>query len=624
VSQENVRPWFAYRSFVPADQAFSRMFNDKSSSGRLVPSPLLTADLLPHVLVYFQFEPDGQLTSPQVPTKQNLALAVPRHISQQAVEKALAQLGQVRSLTDRRRLAALLPERPPSPVQVVVSPLAPQANTAVASTPTAANALVPSSAAQTPAIGVQPGASQPAQQQAAVQQSEQAFVNPSPLTQSPQQRKAVKDRRVEMQRDNGEDAVDRQVRQELVFQGINNTFAGQSQLAQSAFNFDANFANGVMLPSTDISGVPMTPLWIEGRLLLARRVVAGGQEYVQGCLLDWPTIKATLHDVIADLLPEASFEPVAGSNRDEARMLVALPVRLVPDVSNRGLLGGPFSEIADLFPDESTLNRALVSPILVSLAVAWACMVLAAVAVAGLLAGVLRLSQRRASFVTAVTHELRTPLTTFQMYAEMLAEGMVRDADQQRQYLATLRAEAVRLTHLVENVLSYARLERGRTDGRRETLSLGELIERVEGRLAGRTEQAGLELSLEGDEEARGAMISVNVSAVEQVLFNLVDNACKYAADGPVRRLEISLAAVGGMAEVRVRDHGPGFSPGVQRRLFRPFSKSAREAAHSAPGVGLGLALSRRLARDMGGDLRLEGTSRAGTCFVLGLPITAP
>ena len=71
---------------------------------------------------------------------------------------------------------------------------------------------------------------------------------------------------------------------------------------------------------------------------------------------------------------------------------------------------------------------------------------------------------------------------------------------------------------------------------------------------------------------------------------------------------------------LRVRDHGPGISSKEARRLFRPFSKSAQQAAHSAPGVGLGLALSRRLARSLGGDLRLEKAIGEGTCFVLSLP----
>ncbi|MHC4180996.1 MAG: sensor histidine kinase, partial [Planctomycetota bacterium] len=251
---------------------------------------------------------------------------------------------------------------------------------------------------------------------------------------------------------------------------------------------------------------------------------------------------------------------------------------------------------------------------------AWTCVLLAAIAVAALLLGVVRLSERRGAFVTAVTHELRTPLTTFQMYAEMLAEEMVPDAGQQKHYLKTLRAESVRLAHLVENVLCYARLERGRADGRLEAVSLDQLVRRIEGRLAGRAEHAGMQLVVEARDPAGQAPVRTNVSAAEQILFNLVDNACKYAAAADDKRIHLTLEADHATARLHLRDHGPGFSASARRQLFKPFSKTAHEAAQTAPGVGLGLALSRRLARDMGGDLRLDETVTDGACFVLTLP----
>jgi signal transduction histidine kinase len=261
------------------------------------------------------------------------------------------------------------------------------------------------------------------------------------------------------------------------------------------------------------------------------------------------------------------------------------------------------------------------SPVRASLAAAWACGLVAAAAVAALLAGVLALSERRAAFVSAVTHELRTPLTTFRMYAEMLAGGMVRDEDQRRHYLETLRREADRLSHLVENVLAYARLERGRHAGRIEEVTVEALIERAAGRLRERAELAGLRLEVAVDESAQSRRARADSAAVEQILFNLVDNASKYArppGEGGVIHLEAALDE--DMVLLRVRDHGPGISRRDERRLFRPFSKSAREAAHSAPGVGLGLALSRRLARELGGDLRLERQAAGGASFVLVLP----
>ena len=158
-------------------------------------------------------------------------------------------------------------------------------------------------------------------------------------------------------------------------------------------------------------------------------------------------------------------------------------------------------------------------------------MLLAALAVAALLQGVLSLSERRGAFVSAVTHELRTPLTTFRMYAEMLAENMVPDEQTRHGYLETLRVEADRLTHLVENVLSYARLERSRPARRIGSVSVAEIFDQsAVGRLTDRARQADLTLSVEADEPVRHARALADPAAVEQILFNLVDNACKYAA----------------------------------------------------------------------------------------------
>ena len=109
---------------------------------------------------------------------------------------------------------------------------------------------------------------------------------------------------------------------------------------------------------------------------------------------------------------------------------------------------------------------------------------MAALAIALLLLGVVALDARREAFVSAVTHELRTPLTTFRMYAGMLEDGMVTGEGDRKSYLHTPRVEAERLSHLVENVLAYARLERGPRASARERFSVGNLLERMQARLS--------------------------------------------------------------------------------------------------------------------------------------------
>jgi signal transduction histidine kinase len=261
------------------------------------------------------------------------------------------------------------------------------------------------------------------------------------------------------------------------------------------------------------------------------------------------------------------------------------------------------------------------SPIQLALAVAWACLAATLLAIAALLWGVVTLSERRAAFVAAVTHELRTPLTTFRLYSEMLAGGMA-PPEKRQQYLETLHAEAERLTHLVENVLSYARLERGRR-APRVRIGLGELLAQWTPCLADRAAQADLELVSEANRDTQSATLATDPQAVGQILFNLVDNASKYASRAQQRRIELSCQVEAKTARIRVRDYGPGLSATQRRRLFEPFSKTVEEAAVTAPGVGLGLALCRRLARDLGGRLEYEPTHRDGASFVLELPVVA-
>ena len=361
---------------------------------------------------------------------------------------------------------------------------------------------------------------------------------------------------------------------------------------QIAGNLDPSGAGGVTV---------MRPLWIGDELFLVRWARIEGADHLQGVWLDWPAIRAWLLDGVLDLVPLADLVPVTGDpDEDRTRRLAAVPVRIIPGKV-------PVREADGL------------SPVALSLLVAWVCVLGGAAAVGLLLTGAVRLSERRGDFVSAVTHELRTPLTTFRMYSEMLAEGMVPDEARRRQYLTTLRAEAERLTHMVENVLAYARLERGRGTGEAERLTLAELMDRVRDRIERRTRGAGMDLVIDVGDEADAATVWVRVSAVEQILYNLVDNACKYAASASDRRIHLTAAPADGEAVLTVRDYGPGISRAEARRLFRPFSKSARQAAVSAPGVGLGLALAHRLARDMGGNLCFERPDGEGAAFALHL-----
>ncbi len=379
---------------------------------------------------------------------------------------------------------------------------------------------------------------------------------------------------------------------------IENRDAALQAFTRTAVNEQRMNQKLVIDTTPAVEGVSQ-PLWLGGRLLLARRVQIGNQVRVQGCWLDWDRLQQRLKDEVADLLPQVELTPVTSADPVKlSRLLASLPVQLKVPM--------PVVPVAHF------------SPIRVSLVAAWCCLLVVTIAAAITLKSVVTLSERRASFVSAVTHELRTPLTTFRMYAEMLAGGMVPEAEQRQHYLETLRVEADRLAHLVDNVLQYARLERTNPNRRRLEVAVQQLFDRMQVRLADRARQAEMELAVQIDSCADQKLVT-DPQAVEQILFNLVDNACKYAAHSAKKQLDLIVTCTGGKLAICVRDYGPGISAAGRKKLFRPFSKSVHDAAHSAPGVGLGLALCERLARELGGRLHFE-PAEPGCKFCLQLP----
>jgi signal transduction histidine kinase len=365
--------------------------------------------------------------------------------------------------------------------------------------------------------------------------------------------------------------------------------------AESAATLNA-YANEAAPADSEAGGISeigsMRPAWIGGELFLLRQLTVSNSRVIQGVWLDAAAIRKQLLGEISDLLPTARLTDLTTSSADPLA-LVSLPFLLQRDETLR-LAPARWSE---------------------PLMVGWAAVICALAAVALLVRGVMRLSERRASFVSAVTHELRTPLTTFRLYSDMLESGAVKE-EKRGDYLRVLSREADRLSHLVENVLAFSRIERGSARSNVRVADAGELLERTRERLEARLATAGLTLEMDTSAALR---FRADTAAVEHILFNLIDNAAKYAASGDPPSVIVETRSAGRQVEVIVRDHGPGIPPSERARIFRAFHKSAHEAAESQPGVGLGLALSRRLAREQGGDLRWA-ESEKGACFILSLP----
>jgi signal transduction histidine kinase len=223
-----------------------------------------------------------------------------------------------------------------------------------------------------------------------------------------------------------------------------------------------------------------------------------------------------------------------------------------------------------------------------------------------------RLARQRARFAAAAAHELKTPLASLLLHAEMLAEEL-GDAEHRSRYAATVSAEADRLGRVVSNMLDLARLERSAPFAAPHAGDLGRAVsERME-RHRARLEEAGVTMSLEIEPELPEALFDPD--ALDQILDNLLDNAEKHTRTAEDRRVSVTVRGDDNRLRIEVADNGPGIPRSQRRAMFRPFDRA--EDAVGRPGLGLGLAVARSLARAQGGELELVGNDRPGATFVL-------
>ncbi len=219
-----------------------------------------------------------------------------------------------------------------------------------------------------------------------------------------------------------------------------------------------------------------------------------------------------------------------------------------------------------------------------------------------------RESMLKTGFVSNVSHELKTPLTAVRLSAEMLREGRVKEEAQAR-YLEVIVRESERLTRLVDNVLDFGRLERGRRKFNLEARDVNELLSVAEAQRP-RVEAAGLTLMV--CSAPMPVMRTFDLDAVGQVLVNLIDNAVKYAASG--KMVEVSVSERG---EITVADRGPGIAAKHRSRIFERFYRCDDSITAKSSGSGLGLSIASRLMAGMGGKLVFAPRAGGGAVFTI-------
>ena len=226
-------------------------------------------------------------------------------------------------------------------------------------------------------------------------------------------------------------------------------------------------------------------------------------------------------------------------------------------------------------------------------------------------------SRAKSEFLAVMSHELRTPLNAIGGYAELLEMGVRGPISaQQREDLRRIQLSQRDLLTLINEVLNYTSLEQGTTRYDLTAVGVRDALVEAEGVIAPQVRAKVLFLSL-GDVR-RDLAVTADVEKVREILTNLLSNAVKFTGAGG--RIDVTCDATRTEVRIRVRDTGIGILPDKLEVIFEPFVQVRAHLTRTVEGAGLGLAISRALARGQGGDLTVESTIGMGSTFTLTLP----
>ncbi len=217
-----------------------------------------------------------------------------------------------------------------------------------------------------------------------------------------------------------------------------------------------------------------------------------------------------------------------------------------------------------------------------------------------------------------MSHELRGPLGVARGYVSMLADGTLGAVDDRAAtVLPVVLGKLDEIGRMVDQMLLTARLEDSRLSLDLRRADLRRILDDSVALVRPRADARGTRIVVDDGEERITCL--VDSARIVTVLTNLLDNAVKYSAPGSTVRCCASRR--GGFAAVAVRDRGPGIAPEDMARLFTRFGRAGGEANRGIPGTGLGLYISRELARRHGGDITVDSRPGSGSTFVLTLPM---
>ena len=236
-------------------------------------------------------------------------------------------------------------------------------------------------------------------------------------------------------------------------------------------------------------------------------------------------------------------------------------------------------------------------------------------------------SRLKTQFLANMSHEIRTPLTAIMGYADLLSEQIEIEASCERNECCrgttrTIQRNAEHLLRIIDEILDVAKIEAGKVEILESVVNVAKLLEDIRAIAVPKADEKHLDFSIQVTSFVPEQLIT-DGTRLKQILMNLVNNAIKYTESGFVQlELTCDQSSKHRHIEFRVRDSGIGISHQQSRRLFNPFAQAEESMNRKFGGIGLGLAISQRFAKLLGGELQLEWSQIGkGSCFCVSLPV---
>ena len=231
-----------------------------------------------------------------------------------------------------------------------------------------------------------------------------------------------------------------------------------------------------------------------------------------------------------------------------------------------------------------------------------------------------RANNSKTDFLAVMSHELRTPLTAIMGYEELLSDGITGPVTElQRQQLGRINASARHLLGLIDEILTFARVDIGRERVRWESMSVNHTLRDAASLVEPMAAAKSLKFVIQLLDEDQS--IQTDGTKFRQMLVNLLSNGIKFTEKGEV---QLGCSVTNGILEVSIADTGVGIAAENIEYVFEPFWQAEQTATRKTGGTGLGLSVTRKLARLLGGDVTVASRVGAGTTFLLTLPMKAP